>query len=57
MQLFKYLACLVNKKKTGDADIETKDMQSRNVVGEMRAIMDTKELSLECASLLQEFQP
>lgn len=51
VQSFKYLGCVVNKNGTNGADIESKVMQGRKVVGVIRK---TKVFSLECARLLYE---
>lgn len=44
-------------KAKRDADIESRVMQVRRVAGAIRAIENTKALSLKCAKLLYEGMP
>lgn len=51
---FNYLGCLMNDRGAEKVECEDKLMNGRRVPGAIRALVDKKGLSLECASVLHE---
>lgn len=54
VQSFKYLGSVLNVKGNDEADCENKVVQGRKVSGAIRALVNAKGMSVECARVLHE---
>ena len=52
---FKYLGYMLDEKGTDDAECSRKVVSGRKVSGEIKPMVNEKELSLDCARISHEY--